>query len=79
MSEINKFPVGAEEEFIPQRPDYTEELIALIRGDLPRDALREALEDYHDSDLADVLAEITIEERRRLYLKNIYKSFIHCA
>lgn len=56
---------------IPQegnmRPDYTEELIALLRSRLPVAELREEMENYHDSDLADLLEMLSPVDRRRLY------------
>lgn len=56
---------------IPQdgnmRPDYTEELIALLRSRRPIAELREEMENYHDSDLADLLEMLSPVDRRRLY------------
>lgn len=49
------------------RPDYTEELIALLRSRRPVVDLRDELENYHDSDLADLLEELSAVDRRRLY------------
>ena len=56
---------------IPQegnsRPDYTEELITLLRSRRPVAQLREEMENYHDSDLADLLELLSNVDRRRLY------------
>lgn len=49
------------------RPDYTEELIALLRSRRSVVDLRDELENYHDSDLADLLEELSAVDRRRLY------------
>lgn len=49
------------------RPDYTEELIALVRSRRPMAELRDEMENYHDSDLADLLERLSTPDRRRLY------------
>ena len=46
---------------------YVEELIAIIRGNLPREELIDRLFDYHDNDIAEALELLTAEERKRLY------------
>lgn len=56
-----------EEGLMPARPDYEQELLTLIRRHPARDVLREALAEYHDSDLADVLEQLEPEEREELY------------
>ena len=50
-----------------ERPDYTEELIALLRSRRPIAELRLEMEGYHDSDLADLLEQLSAADRRRLY------------
>ena len=50
-----------------ERPDYTEELIALLRSRRPIAELRLEMEDYHDSDLADLLEQLSVADRRRMY------------
>ena len=49
------------------RPDYTEELIALLRSRRSIVELRDEMEAYHDSDLADLLEQLPPTDRRRLY------------
>ena len=49
------------------RPDYTEELTLLLRSRRPMAELRDEMEGYHDSDLADLLEQLSIPDRRRLY------------
>ena len=51
----------------PARPDYVQELLELIRSHRSPAELRQALTDYHDSDLADVLGQLEPQERHRLY------------
>ena len=48
-------------------PDYTEELTDLLRSRRPIAELRQEMEDYHDSDLADLLEQLSSADRRRLY------------
>ncbi|MBR2751923.1 MAG: magnesium transporter [Clostridiales bacterium] len=43
------------------------EIVKLIRGNKTAKELREALEDYHDSDIADAIELITKEERQKVY------------
>ena len=52
---------------MPSRRDYGEELLRLIRSHRPLGELREALADYHDSDIAGVLEQLSEGERKRLY------------
>lgn len=47
--------------------NVVEELVSLIRSDMPARELRERLEDYHESDIADAIELITKEERTKLY------------
>ena len=52
---------------VPERPDYEQELIALVESDLPDAELRERLSDYHENDIANILEHLTPMERKRLY------------
>ena len=61
MSEEIKMPVGQE------RPDYTEELLVILRSRRPIAELRTELEDYHDGDLADLLEQLQPADRHRMY------------
>ena len=47
--------------------DNKEEIVALIRSDLPINEKHTKLNDYHDNDIACVLEELTPEERKFLY------------
>ncbi len=66
MAEDRKMPLSAGEE-LPLRRDYTAELEELILSRRPVAELRQMLDDYHDSDLADVLESLSPGERQRLY------------
>ena len=52
---------------INQHPDYQQELINIIRSNLPPKALRERLLDYHENDIAAVLELLTKDERMKIY------------
>ncbi|MBQ1346673.1 MAG: magnesium transporter [Erysipelotrichaceae bacterium] len=43
------------------------EIISFIRSEKNDEALRIALEDYHDKDIAETLEELSVEERKKLY------------
>ena len=61
MSEEIKVVAGQE------RPDYTAELLTLLRSRRPIMELRQEMEDYHDNDLADLLEQLSVADRRRMY------------
>lgn len=56
-----------ENEIRNETRNVVEEIVALIRGNKTDRELREKLEDYHDSDIADAIELITKEERKKLY------------
>ncbi len=69
MTEENKDLLGdwdAEQSGAARR-DYTEELLALLQDKRSFGELRQLLDDYHDSDLADVLELLPDKGRKRLY------------
>ena len=50
-----------------QKKNYVQEILVIIHSGLPQAELAEKLSDYHENDLADALADLTAEERRKLY------------
>ncbi len=50
-----------------QKKNYVQEILDIIHSGLPQADLAEKLSDYHENDLADALADLTAEERRKLY------------
>ena len=50
-----------------QKKNYVQEILDIIHSGLPQAELAEKLSDYHENDLADALADLTTEERRKLY------------
>ncbi|MBO5889695.1 MAG: magnesium transporter [Clostridia bacterium] len=52
---------------IPEKPDYSEEILAIINGKYTITETREKLSLYHDNDIAEVIPELTLEARKKLY------------
>ncbi|MBR6737461.1 MAG: magnesium transporter [Clostridia bacterium] len=52
---------------VPEKPDFTEELLSIIRGDLKVSELKDKLEEYHDNDIAEVIPLLEPIERKKLY------------
>ena len=55
------------EKEILKEPDYVEEILKLIRGDMQDSELKEKLEDYHEKDIAEAIQMLAKKERLRLY------------
>ena len=52
---------------VAEKPDYEQEIIAIIRGnDSPKKMLNK-LEDYHENDIAQVIPKLTLQERKKFY------------
>ena len=47
--------------------NYVQELVDIIRSDLPENELVERISDYHDNDIADALTKLDKEERVKVY------------
>lgn len=52
---------------VPEKRDYEEELLNLIKSDEPPQRLREDLSDYHENDIAAILPQLNKSERTKLY------------
>ena len=46
---------------------FSDEIVTLIRSDLTPKKMRERIEDYHEKDIALALADLTEEERKKLF------------
>lgn len=46
--------------------NYSEDILKIIRSNLPEDEIRDKLDEYHENDIADVLPQLTKEERIHL-------------
>ena len=64
--EINNSPVTVEEA-VAARPDYENEIIAVVRGTASPKAAQQKLEDYHGNDIAQAMASLTLPERHKLF------------
>ncbi|SDA13470.1 magnesium transporter [Ruminococcus sp. YE71] len=49
------------------KPAYTEELTSIIRSNDTPKSIMNRLEDYHGSDIADVIGTLTVQERKKFY------------
>ena len=54
-------------DFETKQSSNIREIVELIRSIDKEDDLALALEDYHDSDIADALSQLSSQERKRLY------------
>ena len=52
---------------IPERRDFVEEILALFNEKLSNSELKERLSAYHDNDIAEVIPELSFEQRKKLY------------
>ncbi len=50
-----------------QHPDYSQELRAILRSHTTPKAFQDQLSDYHESDIADALEQLTADERKLVY------------
>ena len=50
-----------------EHPDYSEELINMLKSDIGILEKKERLQDYHANDIAEVLPQLSREQRMRLY------------
>ena len=50
-----------------QHPNYSQELRAILRSHTTPKAFQDQLSDYHESDIADVLEQLTADERKLVY------------
>lgn len=55
------------EEYVPEKPDLSEELLQIIKSDYSENELKEKLSEYHDNDIAEIFPVLSLEERKKLY------------
>jgi len=48
-------------------PDYRSEIVAILQGDLTLPEVREELDQYHEKDIAEALADLEVESRQTVY------------
>lgn len=54
-------------EIVMSEKNYVQELVDIIRSDLPENELVDRISDYHDNDIADALTKLDKEERVKVY------------
>ena len=59
--------VSAEETRAAVKPDYKAEILDIIRSNASPKVLCDRLEDYHENDIAEVLPDLAVTERRKMY------------
>ena len=47
--------------------DYSKEILKIIRSNTSPAVMAARLQDYHENDLADVMPELTVQERYKMY------------
>lgn len=55
------------EKEVGRENNYVEELVEILRSDIPKEELLDKLADYHENDIAGAFEELTEEERKVLY------------
>ena len=64
MSTEIKSTIQYDESLTVERPDYENEIIKIIRGSYSPKAAQSMLEDYHGSDIAQVMERLNLQERK---------------
>lgn len=54
-------------EEIPEKRDFKEELLEIVKSNDKEQEIREKLNDYHDNDIAEIIPLLTLQERKKLY------------
>jgi len=52
---------------VASKPNYENEIVSIIKGNLSPKAMQSRLEDYHGNDIAGAMENLTQAERKRLY------------
>lgn len=55
------------EEEMAEKPDYAQEILALVKSNASPKLMRDELESYHDKDIAEVLPELSLQQRKKVY------------
>ncbi len=63
---IDTSPVTTDEN-VSTMPDYESEIIKIIRSNASPRAIQDKLDDYHGNDIAQVMDDLSISERKKLY------------
>ena len=52
---------------IPERPDLSLEILEIIKGNFTDSEIRDKLSLYHENDIAEVIPDLSVSERKKLY------------
>ncbi|MBQ3235476.1 MAG: magnesium transporter [Clostridia bacterium] len=52
---------------IPEKPDFSEELLTIVKSNLKNSEIKERLSEYHDYDIAEIIPLLEPSERKKLY------------
>ena len=52
---------------IPERPDLSLEILEIIKGNYTDSEIRDKLSLYHENDIAEVIPDLSVFERKKLY------------
>lgn len=67
MAETDRLGQPAAENDISAKPNYESEIIAIIRGNDTPKIIQSRLDDYHGNDVAEVMPQLSPQERKKLY------------
>ncbi|MDE6261415.1 MAG: magnesium transporter [Oscillospiraceae bacterium] len=67
MAETNRPGQPAAENDVSAKPNYESEIIAIIRGNDTPKIIQSRLDDYHGNDVAEVMPQLSPQERKKLY------------
>ena len=67
MAEIDRQGQPAAEVDVSAKPNYESEIIAIIRGNDTPKIIQSRLDDYHGNDIAEVMPQLSPQERKKLY------------
>ena len=65
--ELSSHEDSGDEEEMQEKPDYGEEIKAIIRSNASPKIMKAKLEDYHANDIAETLDELTVAQRIKVY------------
>ncbi len=67
MQTTNEPTVENTENVVVAKPNYEQEIVNVIRGNFSPKAIKNKLDDYHGNDIAQVMEQLTPQERIKMY------------
>ena len=65
--ELLETTVSREDISTGSKPDYKNEILSIIRSNASPKIMCKNLDDYHENDIAEVLPDLSVTERKKLY------------